>query len=232
MVAQKILVVEDEENLLEALKYNLEKERYSVRTAVDGGEGLALAQTINPDLIILDIMLPTIDGLEICRTLRRETNTPILILSALSEEMDRVVGLEIGADDYVTKPFSMREVIARVKTLLRRSSATTPVYSIDTGPVISSGNLEIDVTNYQVSINEKLVDLTPKEFSLLQFLVTSKGRIWTRSQILDQLWEHNYIGDVRTVDVHIRWLRKKIETDPSHPKRIVTVRGMGYRFQE
>ncbi len=232
MVAQKILVVEDEENLLEALKYNLEKERYSVRTAVDGGEGLALAQTINPDLIILDIMLPTIDGLEICRTLRRETNTPILILSALSEEMDRVVGLEIGADDYVTKPFSMREVIARVKTLLRRSSATTPVYSIDTTPVISSGNLEIDVTNHQVSINEKLVDLTPKEFSLLQFLVTSKGRIWTRSQILDQLWEHNYIGDVRTVDVHIRWLRKKIETDPSHPKRIVTVRGMGYRFQE
>lgn len=232
MVAQKILVVEDEENLLEALKYNLEKERYSVRTAVDGGEGLALAQTINPDLIILDIMLPTIDGLEICRTLRRETNTPILILSALSEEMDRVVGLEIGADDYVTKPFSMREVIARVKTLLRRSSATTPVYSIDTTPVISSGNLEIDVTNHQVSINEKLVDLTPKEFSLLLFLVTSKGRIWTRSQILDQLWEHNYIGDVRTVDVHIRWLRKKIETDPSHPKRIVTVRGMGYRFQE
>lgn len=232
MVAQKILVVEDEENLLEALKYNLEKERYSVRTAVDGGEGLTLAQTINPDLIILDIMLPTIDGLEICRTLRRETNTPILILSALSEEMDRVVGLEIGADDYVTKPFSMREVIARVKTLLRRSSATTPVYSIDTTPVISSGNLEIDVTNHQVSINEKLVDLTPKEFSLLQFLVTSKGRIWTRSQILDQLWEHNYIGDVRTVDVHIRWLRKKIETDPSHPKRIVTVRGMGYRFQE
>ena len=147
MVAQKILVIEDEENLLEALKYNLEKERYSVRTAVDGEEGLALAQTINPDLIILDIMLPTIDGLEICRTLRRETNTPILILSALSEEMDRVVGLEIGADDYVTKPFSMREVIARVKTLLRRSSATTPVYSIDTGPVISSGNLEIDVTN-------------------------------------------------------------------------------------
>jgi two-component system alkaline phosphatase synthesis response regulator PhoP len=227
-----VLIVEDEENLLEAVKYNLEKEGYRVFTAGDGERGLEIARKSSPALVILDVMLPKLDGLQVCQLLRRETDVPILMLTAKAEEVDRVVGLELGADDYVTKPFGMRELLARVKALLRRSSLSTEKSPDTAFQFLTSGNLEIDVTGYQVRMNGDRLDLKPREFELLRLLVVDKGRALTRDHILDRLWGHDYIGDTRTVDVHIRWLREKIEADPSSPERIITVRGIGYRFQQ
>jgi len=226
---QTILVVEDEENLLAALKYNLEKEGYSVLTAEDGEKGLETARQAKPGLIILDIMLPKLDGLEVCRILRRETATPILMLTAKSEEVDRVVGLEMGADDYVTKPFSMRELLARVKALLRRSRLTP-----ETPPgreVIRAGNLEVNLAGHTATLNGEPLDLKPREFDLLALLMGGKGRAFTREQLLERLWGQDWFGDTRTVDVHVRWLREKIEADPGSPGRIITIRGVGYRFE-
>lgn len=227
-----ILIVEDEANILEAVKYNLEREGYATLTATDGEYGLQLARAIKPALVILDIMLPKLDGLQVCQLLRRDTNIPILMLTAKSEEVDRIVGLELGADDYVTKPFSMRELLARIKALLRRSTMSSQISSDEPVQYITTGNLEINVTSHLANISGKPVNLRPREFALLKLLVIGKGRVFTRDQILEHVWQYDYIGATRTVDVHVRWLREKIEDEPSNPKRIITVRGVGYRFQE
>lgn len=228
MTNRSVLVVEDEENLVEALRYNLEHEGYDVLTAPDGGSGLETARAALPDLVILDVMLPNLDGLEVCRILRRETDVPILMLTAKGEEIDRVVGLEIGADDYVTKPFSMRELMARVRAMLRRPRETAASRMAEP---LRSGALAVDVDAHQASLNGEELRLKPREFDLLALFMRNSGRAFTRDQILEQLWGHDYIGDVRTVDVHVRWLREKIEADPSTPARIITIRGVGYRFE-
>ncbi len=228
MTNRSVLVVEDEENLVEALRYNLEHEGYNVLTAPDGGSGLETARAALPDLVILDVMLPNLDGLEVCRILRRETDVPILMLTAKGEEIDRVVGLEIGADDYVTKPFSMRELMARVRAMLRRPRKTA---SPRMAEPLRSGSLAVDVDAHQATLNGEELRLKPREFDLLALFIRNPGRAFTRDQVLEQLWGHDYIGDVRTVDVHVRWLREKIEADPSTPARIITIRGVGYRFE-
>ena len=228
-----VLVVDDEENILEAIKYTLAKEGYKVLTANDGEEAIQVAREKSPDLMILDLMLPKIDGLAVCNILRLEMNMPILMLTAKVEETDRVIGLELGADDYVTKPFSMRELVARVKALLRRSNlAIRDTPDISKTEEIITGNLTLNLLRHEAKMNNEIINLKPQEFSLLHLLASNKGRAFSRAQLLDQLWETDYIGDIRTVDVHIRWLREKIETDPSKPQRIVTVRGIGYRFEE
>ena len=230
MQERTILIVEDEENLREALKYNLEHSGYQVVTAADGGAGLEIARESDPSLVILDVMLPTLDGLEVCRLLRRTSDVPVLMLTAKTGEVDKIVGLEMGADDYVVKPFSMRELLSRVRAILRRPRSWRMAAS--GAAVIRSGALELDRTGHVVSLQGRQIDLKPREFDLLALLMTNKGRVYTRRQILDQVWEQDYIGDARTVDVHVRWLREKIETDPSSPQSIVTIRGVGYKFQE
>ena len=234
MTGEKILVVEDEKNILEAIKYSMNTEGFEVYGAEDGETGLEMAREILPELVILDVMLPKLDGFEVCRILRREMDIPVFMLTAKVEEIDRVVGLEIGADDYITKPFSMRELIARVRNALRRSSKFgLGRDNLSSGnDVIQVGNLKIDLTGHIARISEKLIDLKPREFDLLVMLASSRGRVFTREQILERLWGHDYIGDSRTVDVHIRWIREKIEEDPSTPKKIVTIRGVGYRFDD
>ena len=231
MAEGTVLVIEDEENLQEALKYNLEREGYDVLTASDGERGLGMARERQPDLVILDIMLPQIDGLEVCRILRRERDTPIIMLTAKGEEVDRVVGLELGADDYITKPFSMRELLARLRTVLRRTRNHPRDDASFSSEVLTSGDLEVNLASHTVSLGGVEVDMKPREFDLLALLVANKGRAFTRDQILERLWGQDYIGDTRTVDVHIRWIRQKIETGPGSPNRIVTIRGVGYRFQ-
>ena len=228
MQRRRIVVVEDEDNLLEALRYNLTKEGYDVAAADNGREGLALATDIRPDLVILDIMLPVMDGLDVCRNIRGESDVPILMLTAKGEEVDKVVGLELGADDYVVKPFSMRELLARVRALLRRPRHDTDAPSAN---VLISGDLELDPSSHTVKLNNIDLDLKPREFDLLALLMARKGKVYTRHEILDRLWGQDYIGDTRTVDVHVRWLREKVEPDPGNPERIVTIRGVGYRFQ-
>ena len=231
MPDQKVLVVEDEENIVEALRYNLEREGYAVLTAMDGEKGLELARGSNPDLIILDVMLPRLDGFEVCRILHRDVNTPILMLTAKGEEVDRIVGLELGADDYVTKPFSMRELLAWVRAMLRRSRMTSETLFSTGVESYTAGDLEVDLSSHTARLGAATLNLKPREFDLLALLVSNKGRAITRDQILERLWGYDYIGDTRTVDVHVRWLREKIEAEPGSPKRIITIRGVGYRFE-
>ena len=232
MPERNVLVIEDEDNLLEMLRYNLSKEGYGVYVAEDGDLGLSLARQMQPDMVILDIMLPKLDGFEVCRILRRESDVPILILTARSEEIDRVVGLELGADDYVVKPFSIRELMARVRAMMRRSYRTTEAPTIPAvSRVIRAGDLEMDLTSHVVRLGEEVLDFKPREFDLLALLMSNRGKVYTRHEILDRVWGQDYIGDPRTVDVHIRWLREKVERDPSSPQMIVTIRGVGYRFQ-
>ena len=225
-----ILIVEDDPNLLHTLQYNLNQEGYATLTATDGEAGLRMASRMSPDLVILDVMLPGLDGFEICRILRRESSVPILMLTARGEEVDRVVGLELGADDYVTKPFSMRELLARIRNLIRRASSPQTSELTGRSEIIRSEDLTIDQISHSVTLGDKTLEMKPREFSLLALLASNKGRAFTRNQILERLWGHDYIGDSRTVDVHVRWLREKIELDPSKPRRIVTIRGLGYRF--
>ena len=233
MRQQTVLVVEDEENLLEAVRYSLDREGFRVVGVGDGESAVEEARTGNPDLIILDIMLPILDGMEVCRMIRRESQTPIIMLTAKGEEIDRVVGLELGADDYVAKPFSMRELIARVRALLRRSNlARGPAAQSMPPETVKSGDLELDLAAHTVYLRNQPLDLKPREFDLLSLLMTNRGRAFTRDQILERLWGYDFIGDNRTVDVHIRWLREKIEVESGSPKRIITIRGVGYRFQE
>ena len=231
MAEGTVLIIEDEENLQEALKYNLEREGYEVLTASDGVRGLGLAREKRPDLVILDVMLPQLDGLEVCRILRREQDTPIIMLTAKGEEVDRVVGLELGADDYITKPFSMRELLARLRTVLRRTRNHAHDDALPSSEVFTSGDLEVDLASHIVTLAGKELELKPREFDLLALLVANKGRAFTRDQILERLWGQDYIGDTRTVDVHIRWIRQKLEAEPGSPHRIITIRGVGYRFQ-
>lgn len=221
----KVLVVDDELPIVEAVSYNLKKEGYSVLTATDAEQCLDLARKENPDLVVLDVMLPSASGFDICRLLRKQSQVPIIMLTARADETDRVVGLELGADDYVTKPFSMRELMARVKTVLRRSSQ-----EIVTREPLQSGNLTIDPERYEVSLDATPVTLSPKEFELLRFLVAHAGQVFSRAVLLDRVWGAEAYVEERTVDVHIRWLREKIETDPSAPTRLLTVRGVGYKF--
>ncbi len=235
---EKILVVEDEPALQETLAYNLQKQGYEVETVGDGYQALEKARAVAPDLILLDIMLPGLDGFEVCKTLRKEMNVPVLMLTARDDEIDRVVGLEVGADDYLTKPFSMRELIARVKAQLRRTKVIRDEMeklkaagSETTHEVLTFGDLSIDLTRREVARGGEVIPLKPQEYDLLVFFAEHKGQMLSREFILERVWGWEYIGDSRTVDVHVRWLRQKIEADPAHPQRIVTVRGGGYRFE-
>jgi DNA-binding response OmpR family regulator len=235
-MSETILVVEDETSLQETLAYNLRKEGYNVEAVGDGRAALDAARSLKPDLIVLDLMLPELDGFEVCRILRREMSTPILMLTARDDEIDRVVGLEVGADDYLTKPFSMRELMARVKAQLRRSRLIREELgregeSITGGEVMRFGDLEVDLKRGEVRLKEQALPLKPQEYELLVFFARHRGQMLSREFILERVWGWDYIGDSRTVDVHVRWLRQKIEADPSKPVRIVTVRGGGYRFE-
>ena len=234
-MADKILVVEDEAILQETLAYNLGKEGYEVKTAGDGFEGLRIAREWQPDLVLLDVMLPLLDGFEVCKKIRAGSDIPILLLTARAEEIDRVIGFEIGADDYVTKPFSMRELMARVKTRLkvyqRLQAQQVDSAAVDEADEIVLGNLVIDRKRHEIRIDGDAVPLKPKEMEVLCFLVENRGRAVSRETILEKVWGWDYYGGSRTVDVHIRWLRSKIEADPSSPKRLKTVPGLGYRFE-
>jgi DNA-binding response OmpR family regulator len=232
-MAEKILIVEDDLTLQETLAFNLKQQGYSVETASDGKNAIEKAEVTQPDLIMLDIMLPGMDGFEVCRILRQQgVNSPILMLTARDDEIDRVVGLEVGADDYLTKPFSMRELIARVKALLRRVRIMKDQAVSDSSAhkLYDFGDLIIDETKREVTLNNQPLELKPKEFDLLLFLAQHKNQALTRELILEKVWGWEYFGDSRTVDVHIRWLREKIEKIPSNPTRIITIRSTGYRF--
>lgn len=221
----RILVVDDELPIAEAIAYNLKKAGYQVQTAADAETCLRIARASPPSLIILDIMLPSISGFDVCRLLRQHGDVPIIMLTARTAEMDRVKGLELGADDYVTKPFNMRELLARVKSVLRRSMP-----SQIGAEALEAGDLVIDVARHEVRLRGNPLNLAPKEFELLRYLVAHTGRVFTRQQLLDRVWGTDAFVDERTVDVHIRWLREKIEDDPSHPRYLLTVRGVGYKF--
>ena len=230
----RVMVVEDEESLLQTLRYNLAKAGYDVRLCTDGAQALELARADPPDAMVLDVMLPGLDGLDVCRMLRRESNSPagrvpILMLTARDEEIDRVLGLEIGADDYLTKPFSMRELLARVKSLLRRREmdrAAEPVVPTR----LESGNLVVDEGAHVATVDGQALKLKPREFELLAYFLRHQGLVLTRDTLLERVWGYDFVGDTRTVDVHVRWLRSKIEADPANPERIQTVRGVGYLF--
>jgi two-component system OmpR family response regulator len=232
-MAGKVLVVEDDQTLREVLKYNLNKEGYEVLAAQDGVQALETARSHKPDLVILDIMLPRLAGNEVCRILRSEGTVPILMLTAKSQEVDKVVGLELGADDYMTKPFSMRELLARVRAMLRRAEMMKRevIVSQTAPPPLRVADLEIDPGRRQVSRGGLSIDLTRMEFALLEFLARNHGQVFSRDRLLEKVWDYDYAGDTRTVDVHIRWLRQKIEIDPARPRRILTVRGVGYKFE-
>jgi DNA-binding response OmpR family regulator len=230
-----ILVVEDDLTLLETLEYNLAGEGYEVFTAADGLTALEVAREEQPDLIVLDLMLPRLDGFEVCRILRQETSVPILMLTARTDEVDRVVGLEVGADDYLTKPFSMRELLARVKALLRRvrliREEMAGAQGVSGTEQLVFGDLVIDFDRHEVVVQGESLRLKPKEFELLVFLARHAGMALSRDLLLERVWGWDYGGGSRTVDVHMRWLREKIEADPANPERIVTVRGVGYCFE-
>ena len=220
-----ILIIEDEKPIVDILKFNLERENYKVIYALDGEEGLSLALTKAPDLILLDVMLPGMDGFDVCRRVREKSTVPILMLTARDEELDKVVGLEMGADDYITKPFGVRELMARVKAHLRRTDkGTEPKES----QVIRFGEYSILCDRYEITRDGQVVELTLREFELLKFLAQQPGRIFTRENLLEQVWGYEYFGEVRTVDVTIRRLREKIEENPAEPRYIITKRGVGY----
>jgi len=226
----RVLVVDDEATLVDTIRYNLRREGYEVQVAGEGNEAIRLARASAPDLVVLDLMLPGLDGLEVCRQLRRESIVPILMLTAKDDEVDKIVGLEVGADDYMTKPFSMRELLARVRAMLRRSRMAQQAGEADGAQAVRSGDLEADPLQRRVTLGEKSLQLKPKEFDLLVYLMQQRGRVLTRDQLLEKVWGYTFGGDTRTVDVHIRWLREKIEEDPGTPRRLETVRGVGYRF--
>src|SRR5512135_2338020 len=222
---QKLLIVEDDQTLRETLSYNLTREGYEVTASGDGGEGVELAREAAFDLIVLDVMLPTLDGLSIVRILRKEQRTPIILLTARSGEVDRIMGLETGADDYVVKPFSLGELLARVRAVLRRSAP-------ETATRLEAGDLTLDLIGRKAYRGEQELRLRHKEFDLLAALIRNTGTALSRDRLLQEVWGYDYPGDTRTVDVHIRWLREKIEADAAEPKHIVTVRGVGYRFEQ
>jgi two-component system, OmpR family, alkaline phosphatase synthesis response regulator PhoP len=227
MANEKILIVDDEEHIRELISFNLKNNGYEIVTSDNGNEAIRIIEDENINLVILDLMLPGIDGYEVCKKIRYDSKTshiPIIMLTAKSEELDKILGLELGADDYMTKPFSVRELMARVKALLRRTTA------LEVSPKYSFGNIAINLEKHKVTKNGKIVELTLKEFELLSIFINNKGKVMTRDFLLDKIWGYEYIGETRTVDVHIRHLRQKIEDDDSSPEYIETIRGIGYRF--
>ena len=231
-MSRTILIVDDERNIVDILEYNLKKEGYSTVTAYDGETGFELAGKINPDLILLDVMLPLKNGFEVCRDIRKTNNsTPIIMLTAREEETDKVFGLELGADDYITKPFSIREVLARVKTNIRRIAAL-PHDEEEKENIIRQGAIEMDLSRYSVLKNGKAVDLTQREFDLLKYLAQEPGKIYSREELMHDVWQYEFMGDLRAVDVTVRRLREKIEDNPANPEFIGTKRGKGYYFIE
>ena len=230
MNGKKILIIEDEVSISDIVKFNLVKEGYEVETAYDGEEGLRKALGADFDLILLDIMLPHVDGFQVCRKVRETSSVPIIMVTAKEEEVDKVLGLELGADDYLTKPFGMRELIARVKANIRRTEFMSD--SGDGGSKVSNyGNITIDMTKYEIRKNDKPLELTLREFELLKYLAEQENQVFSREQLLEEVWGYEYYGDIRTVDVTIRRLREKVEDDPSEPKYIRTKRGIGYYFR-
>jgi two-component system, OmpR family, response regulator RegX3 len=227
----KILLVEDERSIAEGLKVSLEAEGFQVGWAKDGPEAVAAWEQTRPDLIVLDLMLPGLSGTEVCRTIRTRSDVPIIMLTARDTEIDRVVGLELGADDYLTKPFSTRELVARIRAVLRRAPAAASAALPDELPIEVNG-VRIDRSRHEVLVDGTLVELPPKEFELLATLVEHAGRVLTRHQLIDEVWGSDYVGDTKTLDTHIRRIRSRIESDPQTPARILTVRGVGYRFSD
>ncbi|MCD8390313.1 MAG: response regulator transcription factor [Firmicutes bacterium] len=225
----KILIVDDEKLLVKGLKFNLEQEGYQVETAFDGEEAVRLAHDDNISLILLDLMLPKVDGFTVCRTIRGFSNVPIIMLTAKNEDIDKILGLEYGVDDYVTKPFNIREVTARIKAILRRAN---PTPKGDRSKVIVSGNITLDYNFRRVQINDRSIELTSKEFDLLELFLRNPGKVYTRENLLDTAWGFDYPGDARTVDVHVRRLREKIEENPAEPKYIKTKWGVGYYYKK
>jgi two-component system, OmpR family, response regulator VicR len=227
-VERKILIVEDEKPIAEILKFNLEKEGYTVEMVYDGEQALHKVEEMNPDLVLLDVMLPKIDGFQVCRKIRENYTMPILMLTAKEEELDKVLGLEMGADDYIVKPFSMRELLARVKANFRR--VDLPVND-NKGIIITSGYLSIDFNKYEVKKANEVIEVTSREFELLKFLAVQAEQVFSREQLLKEVWGYEYYGDIRTVDVTVRRLREKVEDNASSPKYILTKRGVGYYFR-
>ncbi|HYF44932.1 MAG TPA: response regulator transcription factor [Acidimicrobiales bacterium] len=228
--APTILVVEDEENFVEALTIGLKKEGFRVQVARDGAEALLVFDAVRPDLVLLDLMLPKVSGVDVCRELRSRSKVPIIMVTAKGSEVDTVVGLEVGADDYVTKPYRLRELVARMRAVLRRASERPPD-RVGTGDeVLASGDLVLDPDRHEVTLQGLPLDLPLKEFEVLQLLLERAGRVVTRDQLIDEVWGHDYVGDTKTLDVHIKRLRSRIEADPSTPERILTVRGVGYKI--
>jgi len=223
----RILLVEDEEALAESVRYSLEREGYSVTVARDGRRAIERFRAEPPDLVILDLMLPELSGLDVCRLLRQESTVPIIMVTAKDSESDKVAGLELGADDYVTKPFSVRELVSRVRAHLRRVHMSAPV---PTEEILRGGPVEMDVTRHEVRVHDEVVSLPPKEFELLESLLRRKGRLLTREFLIEEIWGHDYVGDTKTLDVHVKRVRRKIEPDPHDPVFLVTVRGLGYKF--
>lgn len=230
MNKDKVLIIDDEEHIVELIKYNLESNGFDTVEAYNGKDGIRLAKAEKPSLILLDLMLPIMDGLDVCKNLRRDEDTrsiPVIMLTAKSEEIDKILGLELGADDYITKPFSVRELVARIKAVLRRSGSESEETS-----TYSFADVLIDYDKHQVTKNNEKVELTLKEYELLEILIRNKGKVLKRDVLLDKIWGYEYVGETRTVDVHIRHLRQKLEDDDRNPVYIETVRGIGYRFND
>jgi two-component system response regulator VicR len=225
-MSQKILVVDDERLIVDSVKYGLQKEGYTIVTAFDGEQAIALARAEKPDLIVLDIQLPKKDGWAVCREIRQESRVPIVMLTARNEEADKVLGLELGADDYLVKPFSLRELLARVRAALRRANE----YAEPVSQTVVIGEVEFDSKSHRVTARGRELELTRKEYDLLAALILRAGEVIKRNELIGQVWQTDWMGDTRTLDVHIRWLREKIERNPSKPFYIQTVRGVGYRF--
>lgn len=227
---KKILIIEDEKSIADIIKFNLTKEGFEIETAYNGKAGLEKALSGKPDLILLDVMLPEMDGFQVCKKVRETSTVPILMLTAKEEEVDKVLGLELGADDYITKPFSMRELIARIKANIRRVDLTSNLQDVPSN-VQEFGNLAIDMNRYEVRKNDQVLDLTLREFELLKYLAGRENRVFSREQLLEEVWGYEYYGDIRTVDVTVRRLREKLEDDSSNPAYIMTKRGIGYYFR-
>ena len=224
----KVLVIEDEESFREALEFILTKEGFQIESAATGPDGLTAFDKYHPDIILLDLMLPGMSGTDVCKSIRAKSNVPIIMLTAKDAEVDKVVGLEVGADDYVTKPFSSPELIARIRAVLRRGSSEPRVVDED---VIEFGPIKLDVARHSVQVNGQEVTMPLKEFEVLEYLMENTGRVLTRGQLMDRIWGSNYVGDGKTLDVHIKRIRSKIEQDPANPKLLHTVRGLGYKFE-
>ncbi len=226
-----VLVVDDEESYREALSVALEREGFAVVTAADGTEALDVFEATKPAVVLLDVMLPRVSGIDVCREIRSRSRVPIIMVTARTGEIDAVVGLEVGADDYVTKPFRLRELVARVRAALRRAPVETRAPAEAPGDVVEVGDVRVDVGRHEVFVRGEPVALPLKEFELLELLLSNAGRVLTRDVLIDRVWGPNYFGDTKTLDVHIKRLRSKVEPDPAHPARIVTVRGVGYRYE-